>query len=96
MLLFLVYYRIHSSLVISESLKKHIAAHDYALEIRNLPRYGLTQEEVRTHFEKRFGSVCEVAFARIYEGMLKLYTKRSDLDQKKGKEVLKLKSRNKD
>lgn len=82
-ILFLIYYRVRSSYVTDRNLENNIDISNYAIEVTRFPKAGLTEEDFKKHFET-YGTVREVAFAREYNDMLKLYTQRAQLSYQLG------------
>ena len=78
---FILYYRIKSILVVRNNFDKNITLGDFSIEVTGIPSSGVTEENIREHFEK-FGEVHEVTVTKIYDNALNLYKKRADLQNK--------------
>lgn len=76
-LLFLLFcYSIQGNARIMRNNIKHDRVSDYAIQVKGLPRDGISLEQVKTHFEK-FGEVVDAYLGRRYNGLLSYFNTRS-------------------
>ena len=86
-IMFILYYRVKSKNAVNKNLNSNITAADYAVQAKGFPLYGVTQEDLKKHFEQ-FGVVAEVSIARKYNGNLFDYKKRASLSYDLGYEKI--------
>jgi hypothetical protein len=77
-LAFIIFFIIRTQLLAKRNYDQNITAADYCLRVKGLPETNFTAEEVKKHFSQ-FGEVNEVHLARIYDGLLDLYSTRHQL-----------------
>lgn len=84
---FIIYFSIKTDKRIKSNLKNNMSCSDYAVEVKGLPQDNISVQEIRKFFEERFGKTEEVYLARKYEGKLKVFAKRAELEKKMNHEM---------
>lgn len=79
-LLMILIFFIVANIQIMKDLKDVHKISDYSLEIKGIPRTGVTEEEIKDHFSQ-FGTVAEVFLGRRYGNLLYTYTEGARLEE---------------
>ena len=77
-LLMIFFYFLRSYIAIQRSMVQIKKVSDYALEVKGIPRYGVSKQEIQDHFSQ-FGEVVEVYLGRRYQNILYYYTVKSQI-----------------
>ncbi|CAG9315304.1 unnamed protein product [Blepharisma stoltei] len=75
-ILMILIFSIQGNSRIKRNNKKHDRVSDYAIKIKGIPREGVTEEEIKIHFEP-YGEIIEIYLGRRYKGLLRYFHKRS-------------------
>ncbi|OMJ76784.1 hypothetical protein SteCoe_23756 [Stentor coeruleus] len=85
--IFIIYFSIKTDERIKANIKNNISCSDYAVEVKGLPKDNISALEIKRFFEEKFGKTEEVYLARRYEGKLKIFARRAELEKKLNHEI---------